>query len=197
MQPVRRLEAKWIRSIAFLAAVALAACGGGGAGSTAAASPGQPGISAPTEPVVADPVASDPVVTTPAPAESPAAPALAVAFAAALGDPLAAVSQASIHDTPLLYVVADWTGVGADAAEQVVIRTPRGTVFASMQISFTEDQRGDVIVQVLPDGTRRVAYALQIWGTSIEQLSRTGDWSAQVSLVGGDLGATTRVTLAP
>jgi hypothetical protein len=146
-----------------------------------------------TTPVNGEPAGSgQPTITEPA---EPVGPAATVAFAALPTGTLTPVAEASIFDTAELWIVADWKGAPADGAERVVITTPEGTLFQSTEISFAEAARGDVRIQVLSDGTRRVALALQIWGTSIEQLSRRGTWSAAVTLVGGEAGGSASVDL--
>jgi hypothetical protein len=47
-------------------------------------------------------------------------------------------------------------------------------------------------VAALTDGTRRVAFKLLIWGTTIETYADVGTWTARASLVGG--GASTTAT---
>lgn len=185
---------KWVpASLAALALLALWGCGGtttpvngertGG---------GQPTITEPAKP--AEPAKPVEPVDPVGPA-GPAAPTVGVTFAALPTGTLTPVADASIFDTAELWIVAEWKDAPADGAEQVVITTPQGTLYQSTEISFAETARGDVRIQVLADGTRRVALALQIWGTSIEQLSRTGTWSAAVTLVGGETGGTTSVEL--
>lgn len=166
------------RSIGFAAAAALLlACGGE---------------------VVADGTAEPVTPGTPGTVLVPgdAAPAVTIAFAAAAPagsfDPLA---SASIQDTRILYVVADWKDLPAGAAERLDILMPGGALYASLELPIGETQRGDLQFQVLEDGTRRVTYLLQVWGTPIESYQITGPWSASVTLVGGTASASAGITL--
>jgi hypothetical protein len=160
-------------ALALLAAALLAGCGG-------AASPGGE-----------DPAVTDPVVTPP----PPPPPAVAVAFAAALpaGD-FAPAGEAAIASTPALWVVADWTGATADQVERLVLTSPLGSVYYAVEIPLAETDGSLVHVAVLPDGTRRAAFQLLIWGTEIETFAEVGTWTAAATLLGdGTAGAATVV----
>jgi hypothetical protein len=169
---------KSLRSIGFAAAAALLlACGG--ELTDDGAQPGTPG--APGTVLVPD----------------EAAPSVTLAFAAAAPtgsfDPLA---SAVLHDTATLYVVADWKNLPAGAAAQRLdVLMPGGALYAGLELPVGETARGDVQFRTLEDGTRRVTYLLQVWGTPIESYQITGPWSARVTLVGGTASATAGVTL--
>jgi len=168
---------KSFRSIGFAAAAALlAACGGDLVDATA------------------KPVTPDAPGTVLVPGD--AAPSVTLAFAAAAPagsfDPLASTT---IQDTATLYVVADWKNLPAGAAERLDVLMPGGALYASLELPVGETTRGDVQFQLLADGTRRVTYLLQVWGTPIESYQITGPWSASVTLVGGTAGATASVVL--
>ncbi len=155
-------------ALALLAAALLAGCGGAGSGASAEGE---------------DPAVTDPVV--------PPAPAVAVAFAAALppGDFVPAV-EAAIGSTPALWVVADWTGATAGQVERLVLTSPLGSVYYAVEIPLVESEGSLVRVALLPDGTRRATFQLLIWGTEIETYAETGTWTAAVTLLGeGTTGA--------
>jgi hypothetical protein len=163
-------------ALALLAAVLLAGCGGAGSGAA---------------PAGEDPAVTDPVV----PPVSPPSPAVAVAFAAALPeDGFTPASEAAIASTPALWVVADWTGATADQAERLVLTSPLGSVYYAVEIPLVETDSSLVHVAVLPDGTRRAAFKLLIWGTEIEGFAELGTWTAAATLLGeGTSGAATVV----
>lgn len=126
-----------------------------------------------------------------------AAPSVTVAFAATAPagsfDPLTA---ATIFDTATLYVVADWKDLPAGAAAQRLdVLMPGGALYASLELPVAETGRGDVQFRTLEDGTRRVTYLLQVWGTPIESYQITGPWSVRVTLVGGSATASASVAL--
>jgi hypothetical protein len=120
---------------------------------------------------------------------------VAVAFAAALPeDGFTPASEAAIASTPALWVVADWTGATADQAERLVLTSPLGSVYYAVEIPLVETDSSLVHVAVLPDGTRRAAFKLLIWGTEIEGFAELGTWTAAATLLGeGTSGAATVV----
>lgn len=131
----------------------------------------------------------DPVVVPPS-------PSVVLAFAAAApAGAFEPIVSATIMDTATLYVVADWKNAPSGAAERLDVLMPGGALYASLELPIGETDRGDVQFQVLEDGTRRVTYLLQVWGTPIESYQMTGPWSARVTLVGGTATATAGVTL--
>jgi len=135
--------------------------------------------------------------TKPPPPPPPPTSSVRLGFAATAPsattfEPLA---QASIDATPTLYVVADWNGVAADAVERLDVFMPGGALYASLDLPIAATTRGDLQFQVLGDGTRRLTYLLQVWGTPIESYRMTGSWSARASLVGGSASATASVVL--
>ncbi len=132
---------------------------------------------------------------SPAEPVQPVVPALKVAFAAELpqGD-FAALERTSISSIAV-YVVADWTGVGADETERLKLVAPSGAVYSTTNLSLADGSTSLVDSWVLPDGTRRVAYKVLIRGTTIEQYNQVGAWTASVKLVGGDLVGTATLTL--
>lgn len=157
------------RSSAFAAAAALLlACGGELVDTT-----GQPGA---------------PVVE-PAPSVT-----IAIATAAPATD-LTPVASAAIDDTATLYLVTDWKNLPPGAVARLDVRMPGGVPYSSLEIPVGETERGDVRFQVLEDGTRRLSFLLQIWGTPIELQRMTGSWSATATLVGGDASASASVGL--
>jgi hypothetical protein len=139
-----------------------------------------------------------PVVAPVAPAApvAPVAPAAMLAFASSVnGEEYTPALQAGIDGTPEIYVVADWTGVAPEDSQRLALYAPNGTLYYSTAIPFTQPERSDVSVQVLADGTRRVIFTLQIWGTTIEMYRRVGTWRAEVGLDGGAVAASSTVVL--
>jgi hypothetical protein len=123
-------------------------------------------------------------------------PSTALGFADAVsGDDYASASLISIYDVPELYVVADWTGVAPDGAQRLALYAPSGVLYYSTVIPFSQPARSDVRVVVRPDGSRRVAFTLQIWGTTIERFQLAGTWRAEVGLDGGEVLASSTVVL--
>jgi len=125
-----------------------------------------------------------------------AGPAVALGFAAELpaGDYTSA-AEATIADTPSLWVVADWSGVTADQSEQLQLIAPDSTSYYEAEIPFADTNTSLVYSAALADGTRRVAFQLLIWGTTIESFDEVGSWTAKATLVGGSAGGQATVVL--
>jgi hypothetical protein len=179
------------------------AAGAGGSGGTVVA-PDQP-TTLPADPPAdppaitpTDPPADPPTVTpTDPPAVPPAAgPALALGFAAELpAGAYAPASEAAIADTPSLWVVADWSGVTADQSERLVLFSPEGSVYYALEIPLADTDTSLVHVAALADGTRRAAFQLLVWGTTIQSYDDVGTWTAQATLTGGTVAGQATVVL--
>lgn len=152
----------------------------------------------PTEPIApAEPIAEP---TAPAPTEptAPASPppAVAVAFAAALPDgTFTPLGETLIDSSAAVYVIADWTGVSDDQSERLTLTSPEGSVYYATTIALADQTTSLVRSWALPDGTRRVAFKLLIWGTTIETYGEVGTWTAKVALVNGSITDTTTFEL--
>ena len=180
----RRIDT-WTSAITLLTACAwISACGAAPSEETASAvSPGDPTVvvDEPTQPPVDPPAA-------------PAAPSVSVAFAVAAPDgSLQLATTASLLATPAMYVVADWRDLPADAAEQLVLVAPSGSLYISPSFPLVDGQ--GATVETLSDGTVRATYRVAIWGTTIASYRRTGTWTATVNLVGGTATATATIAL--
>ena len=125
-----------------------------------------------------------------------AGPAVALGFATELpaGDYTPA-AEAAIADTPSLWVVADWSGVTPDQSERLELVSPEGSVYYAQEIPFADTDTSLVHAAALPDGTRRAAFQLLIWGTTIESYADVGTWTARATLVGGSASAEASVVL--
>lgn len=151
------------------------------------------GIETPTGPTV---VVDDPTPPPVTPPVEPAAPSVSVTFAVAADDgALQPATSASLLATPTMFVVADWKDLPADAAEQLALIAPSGSVYASTSFALVDGQ--GAAVETLSDGTVRATYRVEIWGTSIAQYRRTGIWTATVSLVDGTANASATIDLTP
>lgn len=173
--------------LAFLAALTLAS-GCGGDPSEGAGEPGDLELQAMTQEAdLAGPAAKPP---------RPPVPSVTLAFADFLPtgafDPLV---EATIWDTAILYIVADWKNVADTASERLDIQMPGGALYAGMDLPIAETTRGDLDYQVLADGTKRLTYFLYVWGTPIEFYNMTGLWTATATLVNGTATDTATVTL--
>lgn len=129
---------------------------------------------------------------TPAPSQ----PSVAVAFAAAVpGDAFIPLIEAFIDSSAAVYVITDWTGVTVDQAERLKLVSPDGSVYYATQISFADAATSLVGAWAMPDGTRRVAFKLLIWGTTIESYWQVGTWTATADLVDGGASGTATLEL--
>ncbi len=150
---------------------------------------------APPPPPPADPPPTDPPPPTNPPVV-PAEPAVTVGFAAELpADSFVSLADVSIADTAYLWVVADWSGVAADQAERLELVSPEGSAYYTLEIPFADADTSLTHVAGLADGTRRVAFKLCIWGTTIATYYDVGTWTARASLVGGSASTTATFVL--
>jgi len=136
------------------------------------------------------------VVTDQPPPAPPAGPKVALGFATELpaGD-YSGQSEAAISETPSLWVVADWSGVTGDQSEQLELIAPEGSSYYAAEIPFADTNTSLVHSAALADGTRRVAFQLLIWGTTIESYDEVGTWTARATLAGGSAGGQAAVVL--
>ncbi len=181
----RRIDT-WSSALTLLAACAwISACGPAPSGEAA-------GAVTPTGPTV---VVAQPAPPPAEPPAEPAAPSVAVTFAVAGQDgALEPATSASMLSTQAMYVVADWKNVPADAAEQLAVIAPSGSLYEAPTFPLVDGQ--GATVATLPDGTVRATYRIAIWGTTIASLHRTGTWTATVSLVGGTASASATIDLS-
>jgi hypothetical protein len=146
-------------SLALLAVAALSGCGGGpGTGSDGNSS-----------------IVSDPGGT----------PALSLGFSVEV--PAAAytsVEAFELFTTTQVRVVTDVTNVGPDQAERLDLYAPTGNLWFSTVIPFSGATGSDRTVTVLPDGSFRSIYVLEVAGTPIETFQMTGAWRATATLEG-------------
>jgi hypothetical protein len=132
--------------------------------------------------------------TEPAPTAS--VPSVKMNFAAVLPDgAFKPLKRAQIRSTAAVWVVADWTGVTADESERLTLWSPSGTVYYATEIPCTDGATSLFSSWTLADGTRRVAFKLLIWGTSIESFDDVGTWTATAELLDGSTTASATLEL--
>jgi hypothetical protein len=124
---------------------------------------------------------SDPSPSRPPP------PPTAVVAAITVADPGGRSGPFRIADLPRLDVEVRWTGAEPGThAVRVDVLGPRGTLHAQL--------RGTA--EVGADGAGRLARALEVQGTTIEDYQQAGVWTFSAALDDGPPLATTSVTLA-
>jgi hypothetical protein len=122
--------------------------------------------------------------------DPPSGPTVALGFA--LDAPAAAYTSLDAFElftTTRIRIVADFANAGPDGAERLELRAPGGNLWYGTVIPFTGATGSDRSVTVLPDGSYRVIYVLEVAGTTIETYQRTGTWIAIASLDGADVSA--------
>ena len=102
----------------------------------------------------------------------------------------ASVATFQLFTTTSIHVVADFQNAGADGAERLELRGPSGIVYYSLTIPFTGATGSDRSVALMPDGSYRVMYVLEVAGTSIEMYQMTGTWTVRAVLDGTTISAT-------
>lgn len=186
-----RVLERWSKPLT--AAVLLAACGALSACGPDAPGPEGANAIAPPAPTIS----GDPATPPTTGAEPPAS--LAVTFALPADDgSLQPATAASILTARAMYVVADWTGVTPEQAQQLELLAPGGTLpylSATFALAAGDDLPASVVA--LADGTVRATYRIAIAGTRIAQYQRTGTWTASVGLVGGSASGIATIELTP
>ena len=153
--------------VAILAIIALCACGPDPAGR------GLGGLGI-VRHAPGDELTPPPVVPTCALGISAAAPSGAYT----------SVDRYELFSTNQVYLVADFANVSASQAERLDLYAPSGSLWYATLITFNGATGSDRAVVVLPDGTTRVTYLLEVAGTPIETFNMTGTWRVTVTLDG-------------